>query len=363
MPRSTYALALLLAAGPACRPAARPPPGEVYDVGPMVVAQGRELDHTFRVVNTTGVPVWIVEKSHTCTCTASTLEDDRLEPGEATTVRLLVDLPESYSRQDISCFLKTDLPGSPTWTYTLRFSTVPRVWVEPTALYLGNRIDPEAEPGSLRSVATVDRFLSERVATPDPPAIEAPPGVLLAVDDAPEVGPIGNGLKQVRHRVTARFDPAAPPQPGRHSGVARLTWPDGEQATVVVVWKQEAAVETNPPSLHFGLVAPGAAVDPRPVTVRSVDGQHFRILGVDPGPGVELAAASGDGASAESHEITLAYRAPADPASPLASGRVLIRTDLAEHPELELPWSAFVRRPPTTDPGADNSAAQTEGTP
>jgi len=111
-----------------CRPDAKPP-GSVHDVGAVFIDETPTVRHTFRVVNTTDRPVEIRGEDHTCTCTTVTLRPGRLQPGETTTLEMVIDEADFATPPPDSAFrLEFDEPRTIYNAATSELYPAQKVW-------------------------------------------------------------------------------------------------------------------------------------------------------------------------------------------------------------------------------------------
>ena len=94
-PTATTAAILLGALATGCSLSAPPPtpgrPVETFHAGIVFNAETPVLVHEFLVRNTTGVPVTVLDESHSCGCSTIELERTTLAPGQARPQRLQVN--------------------------------------------------------------------------------------------------------------------------------------------------------------------------------------------------------------------------------------------------------------------------------
>ena len=137
----------------------RPPPSQRYDAGLIFVDKPQEITHRFEVVNTTRRRVTISKVTPSCICSTSRVDKTVLAPGERTGLLLGVKLHAAYSKNSISCTLRTDDPSRPDWIYNFDFEAIPPIAIDPSRLDLGeldlDSGDSEGSAGRVKASSKV----------------------------------------------------------------------------------------------------------------------------------------------------------------------------------------------------------------
>jgi len=154
-------------------------PGGAFDAGPLFSSSTPMLVHEFRVTNTTGKAVRILNETHSCTCTSVAFAPKQLAPGESAPLEVKVRVPDGYSERKIHVTLKTDHPKFPSWTYEVQFVSYPEARIVPDRIELGSfvlrkdgGIAGAQDPSSARKEAWFETFTaaasSEHLSSPPP---------------------------------------------------------------------------------------------------------------------------------------------------------------------------------------------------
>ena len=329
-------------------------PGEIFDAGPVVARDHETVTHVFRVRNTTGRAVKVLNIGASCDCLTKRLKKDTLAAGEATELELSTAVSQTYHPQHVTCTLTTDHPRFADWSYSLRFTSIPRIQVRPDTLSLGSlKFGDFDDRGQLRDGC---RAASLDVDTFCPEESEAMPelawvdGLTLRLTKSPEPSQlIGAGLIYRRYKLTA-----SPVRRGDESSDTQfrsitLRTADGSQAAGTVSWQIEQAIGIAPSRVHFGSFAAGESPPPKRFELRSIDDRPFVVRSVESTSSTPLAkirVAGGDPLDQPlgHRTLDLALDLNGDEA-PLLSGTIRVATDDPRRATIDIPWSAMIRRP------------------
>jgi hypothetical protein len=332
-----------------CRPKPHSAPGEVCDAGAVFASITPKYEHTFKIQNTTGVDVTILDENHSCSCTEVVFQKGILRAGETMPLTLKVKVHPTYSDLTIGCRLRTDHPRFPEWPYTLHLESFPVARMAPERVDLGIFDLVEGNSGSSRADAEswVEIFSPPGSSTqPVPVSAKSTDGVAIDVDPRPSVDTMKSGVKRSRYLLRMSFD-AIKNQTmtgfQAHPIVVHLN--DGHTVEGMVCWGVSMPLVCTPARLHFGSVPVSELPRKQKVIVRSRDRKPFRILSVDADR--EIAVTAGGGIGPESRpnsdqELELTLAASREVKTPARSGVIQIRTDAAL-PAVHVPWSVFFR--------------------
>lgn len=281
-------IVLLLCLLPGCLKDKPSKPGEIFDAGRILVnaRQEKTLSHVFRIKNTTGQSVRILDVIPSCTCSSYTLSRYDLAPRESAELELRAKLPDTYSKTEISCLIKTDSPQYPEWPYALRFESLPRIMINPLYAHLGvyKRSDFD-EAGSPRSgkaplPLTIDCF-SESGNSDD-----LEPTVNVGEDLNARLRPTGSTDRLERgiwHRgtlVEVSLDHLSDGSTGTQSRSLTATSRAGSSASAMVSWRLDLPITVSPTALSFGTVTCGEPSASRRLLIRATEGASFKILSI-----------------------------------------------------------------------------------
>ena len=130
--------AIVLISGLGCAGKQNSRPGDVFDAGRIFAEKNPALEHTYVVRNITDRPVRVTNVRASCTCASTKLKKYELAPGESTELVIAGTVPNVYSKASLVCTLLTDSPAYPEWNYELRFVSLPRLILTPTAYSYGS---------------------------------------------------------------------------------------------------------------------------------------------------------------------------------------------------------------------------------
>lgn len=329
------------------------PPGEFFDSGKLIVSRTSTLKHTFQVTNSTSRPVRIQGETHSCGCTDIELRQVVLDPGESTPLTMTVRLPTGLVEREVGCTVKTDHPRFPEWNYTLRYATFPVARIATERIDLGTISLGEAQdddqPGRVDSAEQtwLELYTSGDEAAPEFGTIVGPDELIADLDPNPIRKSLGGGVERIRHRLSVSLRPGMS-SAGTYARSLSLPIAGGPSVSTTVVWSAKAPVVSTPAQVHSGMLTPGADAVTRKLLIRSSDGRQFRLLPDDPGPSEGLVPAihgiAADAPPSTSHIATLALTIPETESGRAFEGAVRFRTDIADFPEVRIPWSVFLRR-------------------
>ena len=349
------ALAVGLFAG--CVPPAIPERyAETFDAGPVFAAVTPTLTHQFRVQNTTGHPVRILDEKHSCECTEVILEQREVPPGGSVTLTLNVSVPPIYAKKGVSCTLTTDDPDHRDRAYQLGFESFPRAQIVPDRIDLGTYsvsdmlgFAKSLEPPSREVWLDVFVPRTERGtgALLQPRLTQIPEECRAAIGDGPEVSTPVSQVLHARYRLLISLKRHAR-SAGTFVRPISFSTADGMGASAAVSWTVRAPVNCSPSQIHFGSVGVGDAALKRRVILSSSDGGTFRITSVDSPAFLRVNQPQGTATSSpanSTHELDITFGAPHQESSRFLAGTIRFRTDRADYPEVLLAWSAFLRKP------------------
>ena len=139
-----------------------------------------------------------IEKS--CTCASFKIDKMELSPGEATTLRIDVDVPTGYMQKFATCVLRTDHPTFNQWAYTVRFISLPFIVPDPDVLSLGSFNAGERSERAIKQ-ATLDVFAGSKVdLTRD--SFTVPDELELSISPNPEVRKLQQGVWNTRYKIS-----------------------------------------------------------------------------------------------------------------------------------------------------------------
>lgn len=332
------------------------PPGARYDAGPVFASQTAFIVQRFSIANTTNRKVNILGETHNCSCTEARLGDRRsLMPGDSTSLELRVRVPQSYSKQEVSCQVKTDHPDFPVWVYQIRYESYPVAQVVPATIDLGEYVSGMAsrEEGLEHStVSNAHLDIYYRMGDPPPPAppkaLPARGPLLVEIDDGPDISELNGGVRRARYRIRTRLEKAGL-NPGIHSGEIAIPIEGRTTATAIAVWRCRAPVEATPAQLHFGMATPGDVGITKSVTIRSSGGETIGIRHVDVDCEFITLSDPEKTSGGPLNKLTATLKIPSGRHAKVLSGTIVVSTDNPECAQLEVPWSAFVRQGPGPD--------------
>ena len=332
-------------------------PGEEFDAGVIFATTQKKLIHKFAVLNSTTEVVRVIGESHSCGCTSIDLTPATLAPGERTSLTMELSVPRGHDKRRVSCFVATDHPKFPRWAYHLSYESFPQAEIVPSQIRLGQDFD-----GSGRS-AKADVFLKVY----SPPGSEHPPapvnqvapqGIRADMDPSPVDQVATKLIRTTRYRVkTELLDRAQ--SDGSFAQPLSIYLDNGFVASTLIVWAIAGPVTVTPSSIHFGMVSATAQSATKTILVRSKDGIPFKILSAEADSRLVQVEVDDLAHLQNMHSIKLSFQPSVASTQWAISGSIRVRTDRQRSDELNVPWSAFVRRP--GEPAGDESVSHPKG--
>lgn len=357
-------LALLGATGCGTRNVERLP-GETYDAGPVFAPETKKITHTFRVRNTTGRTVRIVDVKPSCSCSSATIKDRTLKPWQETELEIAANVPNAYSRGLISCILKADDQNFPDWSYSLRFESLPRLMLDRGSAIFGNFSSSDLDSGGVLKAPpapielTVDVFGKGDSSWLPEPTLRQDEG--LRAELRPVSGPreVGNGIWNRKFLLRVGLDGSPKLATGTQNRSVVVELPDGSVAGAIVSWRMTSPLAVAPSALSFGVLAAGQASEPRRILVRSTKGHAFRIASVEGqapnGDGIHIKGPINGSTPGVQHVIEVTFTPSRSGRGRSRSGILRIATDDPAQSNLDVPWTALVRVAEGPEPGGPPS--------
>lgn len=270
-----------------------------------------------------------------------------LLPGASTALTMDLEIPSTYDKRQVSCVVKTDHPDYPEWIYYLAYESFPQAQIVPAQIRLGTMGRDDADGGRTKRVAHLEVYSSPNVKrSPAPSDREAPHGIRVQIDRDPTWDTPALGVRRARFGIRAELAKGSQPL-GSQAQPLNVYLDNGFVASTMIVWSVTGPVEVVPSHLHFGIVSPGGTPNPTSVMIRSDDGRPFQVLSVESDTKiveVEVPDES-EGAGRTSHTIKLTLHPDVGSDRRALTGSVRVLTDIKASGEVQIPWSAFVRRP------------------
>lgn len=125
------------------------------DKGFVLEGEGKGITHVFTWKNRTGRVLGVKRINKSCTCTAASIDKNRLLPGEALNTTLFIRTASAGGIEQIGCTVEFDEPEAEKLVYGVKFTVVPRVRVEPPIVRLGDELFEREEVARLPVLITV----------------------------------------------------------------------------------------------------------------------------------------------------------------------------------------------------------------
>ena len=330
-------------------------PGGSFDAGPVFTSKTRAISHTFRVVNTTGRTVKIVDEMHGCLCTSVKFEKGAtLAPGSEMPLTLTVNAIAAPPDQKVECTVLTDHPTMAQWSYQLTLHPYPDAILKPARIDLGgiSSSDP-TESKSPREPAAYLELYGETAGRSPP---ESDPALLNGV--RVRIGePSGRAMLAGRVAL-ARYpifvEPPTSSEDGRHQATLNFRSGGLPLLSTSICWQKLGPLSAVPAQLSFGVVEPGRSTEPLQISITARGGREFRITGIETSSREVTAKPLDASTSARSHRLAASFQAGAATRDRAVTGHLIIKTDLDGGAAVKVPYSAFLL-PPVREAMKDSS--------
>lgn len=324
--------------------------GEIYDAGPIFSDSSRTIERDFQVYNSTGKLLKITIVRASCVCTNNSIDRREIKPDESANLRMAVNVPSTYSKQDIQCILTTDHPEFERLDYAIRFESLPKMIVAPDSVNFGERkiignisetIDENES--TLVKLLDIDVFCNDASQKIDGIRVQSPSLIDAIVSDRHDTRILRNGIVDHRFQVRIRLNNKMPDEePGFHWDRIIISAGDYAKGFATIGWITNSDLIAEPSLIGFGKVD-RLSISRTTVVMKSSSSKPFKIISVDcdsPGLRVMNQAGEFDRPTTE-HRIDLEFTAN-DGIVETCFGKVRIKTDHEGRNEILVPWSAFI---------------------
>lgn len=300
---------------------------------------GRVIEHTFVVRNTGDADLKIAAIRPDCGCTAVRAGDLTVPPGGSTTVQTRLSLKGFKGPLRKRLIVESNDPTMPLFTLSMAGDVVTGVEIRPERIALGAITLDSNDVHDLDILFRTNRPVHILHLDVTSPFFEARQAV-------PAPG--------FQHRITIHALPPFRPGLIQATVVILTDHPEYPRIEVPIVGRAVADIYATPEEIVVNADAQSPELA-RLVMVRSIRGQSFRVIRVDPplpDMRVRIQALRGN-----AHRIELRFRP-----DPVLDGRsLMIVTDYPGVPPLDVPFR--VEYPPAPEGSADGSALNSEDPP
>lgn len=329
----------------------RPDLGETFHAGQVFASIDPTITHVFHVKNRSYRVLKVLEKKCSCSCTATDLSAQAIQPGDHATLTMSVRLPHNHvENSNTRCELVFD--DGTSRTYTIAYETFPRVLVTPETLDFGAvHLDKKgaARPDNERTtVVTLFAPADEEL-----PRLNLPRETHeIAVRQVGEPQEYARGsvkvrqyelaFKQRRERLS-RGDVRSPTCAQRID----ITTDSDVSSFVTLTWHYVDRYRVEPSPVFFGRMDAGGPAKKASVLLIGPAGESLNIKSIESDSAllVPIVAPTRDGdAKPRLRTADLVLDVPASVPDGAVSGTVHVTMEDDEASVISIPWSAFVRR-------------------
>lgn len=345
-------------AQPAAAPSAQPPADPA--TAPNIEAERTEHDFgvimdtdkqetTFTFTNTGQGTLQILGRPQaSCGCTVPDLAKTEYAPGESGSISVTFNPHGKKGDQLQVITLRTNDPDSPEFRFQIKAHVKSLIQFEPTAAVFTEVLEDKAASQVVTVTGAADDFEVSYVTVNRPRQFDVR---VLGVKDLPSAGGATTRVAEVE--VTAK--PGLPR--GRHQATVtvRTNDPRVPVASFQIVADVVGDMRVLPARLNLGASDPGQRFE-RLFRLQSRTGRPFRILGIDFDNTlpedlswtVTPTNPSEPEGSQTAYEIKIAGTAPQETGP--VRGMLIVSTDSASDPQIEMPVQGVVRPAPPPPP-------------
>lgn len=324
---------------------------QVYDFGPVFVADTKLITHIFKLKNVEDSNLKILSISRSCNCTEAEMSTKEVEPGASADLKLTIRPNSARGDWMVACGLETDNKKTPKFNYYLKYRTYPHIAFDRTSLNLGQRagISPKGEESSKRTECRIDLYEPAQNLLDSIASIEIPAPLSYQIDKEPEIERLEAGkLIRGRYRLTIGFDANSSPSEdssGIHSATITARTRLGFASSLAVIWSLDRPLQISPDAVSFGLVSKAEGTSRKVVKLIATDGRPFRLLTAtsnDQGITVMFEEPYGKVTSPRASHLVYLEFVAANRRSKYLSGRVQLTTDHSKMRAVSNPWYAIL---------------------
>lgn len=301
-------------------------------------------DHTvewkFTFTNTASTPVAVTDVRTSCGCTTTTTAKKAYAPGEAGEITASFNPLGRQGKEKKTIKVVTDEGGSKEVELAILVEIIPRIGLDPPALFLGELRFDSVAPTNLKRPIT----LTSRV-----PGFEIKS---VKLDDAKftvkALDPVAgeaDGDKVMRYGF--ELAPAANLPIGRHQTTLRIATNDAgrPEIAIPVILESIGDLRVSPTPVALQMADEGVAVD-QVITVMARNQKPFKVLeATATSPQMTLTTQIEQVAP----NSELVWRVHVKGTSPAAgvtvTGSLKVKTDAVTEPEIDIPITGYVLRP------------------
>ncbi len=348
------AVLTVLACGIACHREASRIHDNHHNAG-TIFDDGRELVHTFSLVNTKPQVIDIVNISKSCTCTSVQVDKMKLSPGESASIVMHINPSRSKGTYKVLGTLHTS-DNLKTHEYVVEYSIIPHIAFEAPSVNLGlisSKLDSLEESVSpsksiwLELNQTTEKAISPIV------TVDATPPIVAQIQSEGVTKDLASGkIRQTRYRIETNVDLGSLQSfpSGIHSSILTARSSTGESASATVLWSLDTPLIAAPNPISFGVVKSSDTAIVRRIVISTRDKVPFHVLAIESQPaGVELDEEGTAKEQAElyttMHTVQIAIR-PSMFDTGFPNGFVKILTDHPSQKDIKIAWSAILANRP-----------------
>lgn len=340
-----------------------------HDFG--TISDDAEVEHLFRFTNTGTGTLRIAATKGSCSCTVPAPSKREFEPGEQGEIRVIYDPKGKAGEQTQVVTITTNDPETPVFSLKIRAMVVPQVMVSPRVGHFGEVAKDQGAEIELTVTGRDADFEVTGVELSDPELFEASFSETIDTPLKPETDGSEHGVLNGAQTVAvngADSESAEPEmvrqstikvrlKPGQEIGLIR-----NKTVTILTNDKTKPTVTVELMAQHMGDIAmtprritlgslPAGADFQREVTLRSLSGKPFKVLGIEhtamAEDAVEYSFTPIDPENPTAYRFSINGVMPED--ARVLRGRFVIRTDVEREEQLYLHYYGQQRPAGTQD--------------
>ena len=302
------------------------------------IRDDKKVSWKFGFKNGAEAPVTILDVHSSCGCTTTNLAKKTFAPGEAGEIEAMFDPVSRQGKERKAITVKTDEGGAGGTELAILVDVIPRIGVDPPAVFLGE-IPFDAAPGTLPK-----KQLTVTSRVPDFAVKSAKMGDdKFTVVISPPVAGEADGDKVMRYGYEVSLAGNVPI--GRHQTMLTIETNDAMRPNISVPIIVEAFGELRlaPSAVGLNMPRAGAPVE-QSVIVTTRSGKPFHVLEATFTGGEPMKLKADVERFMPNSEVT--WRVKISGTSPEGGTRVIatlkLKTDVAAQPEIDVPVTGYV---------------------
>lgn len=321
-----------------------------YDFG--TISDDEKVEHVFRFTNKGVGTLRVTSTKGSCSCTVPALSKREFAPGESGEIRVIYNPTGKAGEQHQQITINTNDAETPVIMVQITAKVLPQVMVKPRVGHFGEVAKDESKDLELVVYGRDPGFEVTGYELSDPDRFSVRMGETVDGEFEAEDGQESEPVRECKLVVTL--------EPGQEIGLIRnktliIQTNDEKNPTLTVelMAQHNGDISMVPRRITLGSLPAGAEFH-KEVTLKSISGTPFKVLGIDhtaiAADAVDYSFAPIDPNNPTAYKLVIDGAMPAD--ARVLRGRFIIKTDMDREEQLFLYYYGQLR--PTPNANGDN---------